>query len=112
MFQILLTIKIKRNNHNGILKWHGFHYKIAHVSNFPYHIPINIGDTITTNSHSIIFPEGINIGKIQSVKKEEQGYYNVEISLFQDFNQLNFVYIIHSQETLEQLKLERQIPNE
>ena len=87
-----VSIKLKKNNHNGILKWPGFDYRSVSIKNFPNHIPISIGDTISTNSHSIIFPENINIGTIESFEKnQEDGFFNTTISLFEDFNQLNYV---------------------
>ena len=105
-------IKLLRNNHNGILKWKGFDYMTANITNFPSHIALNKGDTIITNSHSSIFPEGINIGSISDFEKDEEGYYNVKVALFEDFNQINFVYIIHSAETAEQQILEMQVKYE
>lgn len=105
-------IKLKKNNHTGILKWNGFDYKTATITNFPSHILVNKGDTIVTNSHSIVFPEGVNIGRIADFEKDEEGYYNVKVALFEDFNQLNFVYVIHSSEAIEQEKLEMKIKNE
>jgi rod shape-determining protein MreC len=105
-----IGIQLKKNNHNGILKWNGFNYKVSTISNFPNHIPINIGDTITSNSHSVIFPEGIHIGTVKGIKKnKDDGFYNIKVSLFEDFNQLNYVYIIHSDQAAEQLKLEQEI---
>ena len=105
-------IKLLRNNHNGILKWKGFDYRTANITNFPSHIALNKRDTIITNSHSVVFPEGINIGSIADFEKDEEGYYNVKVALFEDFNQLNFVYIIHSSETAEQQILEMQVKYE
>ena len=104
-----IGIQLKKNNHNGILKWKGFDYRSATISDFPNHIPISLGDTITSNSHSVIFPEGINIGSIRDFKKDKEGYYNVEVTFFEDFNQLNFVYVIHSTEAEEQIILETQV---
>ena len=105
-------IKMMKNNHNGILKWEGFDYTTANITNFPSHILINKGDTIITNNHSIVFPEGINIGSIVDFEKDEEGYYNVKVTLFEDFNQLNFVYVIHSTEVAEQQNLEMKITDE
>ena len=107
-----LGIKLLKNNHNGILKWKGFDYRTTNITNFPSHITLTEGDTIITNSHSVIFPEGINIGNIKSFKKDEEGYYNVEVSFFEDFNQLNFVYVIYSIEGTEQKILEMQATDE
>jgi len=108
-----IGIRLKKNNHNGILKWNGFDYKSATINDFPNHISIVIGDTITTNSHSVIFPEGVPIGTIKNIRKNvDDGFFNVSVSLFEDFNQLNYVYIIHSDEAAEQLKLEQKIPED
>jgi len=105
-----IGIQLNKNNHNGILKWKGFDYKIVNINDFPNHIPIKIGDTISTNSHSIIFPEGVNIGAVKSIQKnKDDGFYDISIRLFEDFNKLNYVYIIHSQAAEEQLILEKKV---
>ena len=105
-----IGIQLNKNNHNGILKWKGFNYKTVSINDFPNHIPIEVGDTISSNSHSIIFPEGVNIGAVKSIiKNKNDGFYNVSIQLFEDFNQLNYVYIVHSQSAKEQLMSEKKI---
>ena len=105
-----IGIQLNKNNHNGILKWKGFNYTIVNIDDFPNHIPIEVGDTISSNSHSIIFPEGVNIGEVTNiVSNKDDGFYDVSVQLFEDFNQLNYVYIIHSQAAEEQLMLEKNI---
>jgi hypothetical protein len=53
----------------------------------------------------------VPIGIIKNIRKNENdGFFDVSVSLFEDFNQLNYVYIIHSAEAAEQLKLEQKIP--
>lgn len=103
-----LSVKLKKNNHNGILKWNGYDYRTTNITNFPSHIKINKGDTIITNSHSTIFPEKINIGEILSFEKDEKGYFDVKVKLFEDFNQINYVYIIFNTNAKEQEELEKQ----
>lgn len=105
-----IGIQLKKNNHNGILEWGGFNYRFTSINNFPNHVPILIGDTITTGSHSVIFPEGIPIGTINNIQENvDNGFLDVSVSLFEDFNQLKYVYIIHSDEAAEQLELEERI---
>jgi len=105
-----IGIQLNKNNHNGILKWKGFNYKTVNINDFPNHIPIKVGDTISSNSHSIIFPEGVDIGAVENIRKNnDTGFYDVSVKLFEDFNQLNYVYIVHSQGAEEQLVLEKKI---
>ena len=100
-------IFLKKNMHTGILTWKGFDYRTAIISDLPIHIPVNIGDTIITNSYSNIYPEGINIGTIAEFEKnDEDGFYNINVNLLEDFNNLRYVYVIHSKQSEEQLKLE------
>ena len=85
--------------HTGILTWEGFDYRKATISDLPTHIPLNIGDTIITNSYSNVFPEGVNIGTISKFKKNDDGFYDIDIMLFEDFNSLKYVYVVFSKES-------------
>jgi len=103
-----IGIFLKKNRHTGILTWKGFNYRIATISDLPIHIPINVGDTIITNSYSNIYPEEIHIGTISDFKKNnDDGFYTINVELFEDFNNLRYVYVIHSQQSEEQLLLEK-----
>ena len=100
----------KRNRHTAILTWNGINYRHAQIDDLPVHVPINKGDTITTNSYSKIFPEGINIGLISDYKKNNtEGFYSINIELIEDFNNLSHVYVIYSVNKDEQNTLENQV---
>ena len=61
----------------------------------------------------MIFPEGINIGTIADFEKNDDGFYTINVNLFEDFNNLRYVYVIHSNQSNEQLLLEEiKIKNE
>tara|TARA_B100001250_G_C19807958_1_gene794306 strand:- start:2586 stop:3401 length:816 start_codon:yes stop_codon:yes gene_type:complete len=103
-------IFLKKNMHTGILTWEGFDYRTATISDLPIHIPLNIGDTIITNSYSNIYPEGINIGTVADFEKhDDDGFYTINVNLFEDFNNLRYVYVIHSTQSQEQQLLEEKI---
>ena len=103
-------IFLKKNMQTGILKWEGFDYQSASINDLPIHIPIKNGDTIITNSYSNIYPEEINIGTIKNFeKKEETGFYKIKIKLFEDFNSLKYVYVVHKNGIEEQNLLEEGI---
>ncbi len=60
----------------------------------------------------MIFPESIPIGEIINFEKKETGYYDINIRLFEDFNNLYYVYIINRNKNEEQKLIEKQINNE
>ena len=102
-----IGIFLKKNMHTGILTWKGYDYRTATISDLPIHIPLNIGDTIITNSYSNIYSEGINIGTIANFEKNDNdGFYTINVNLFEDFNNLRYVYVINSNQSEEQLLLE------
>ena len=89
------------------MKWYGFNYREANIEGIPNHVNIEVGDTIITNGYSTIFPAGINIGKIIAHEKNsETGNQDIIIDLFTDFNNIEYAYIVSSDESIEQLKLE------
>ena len=88
----------------------GLNYKQANIEGIPNHVNVNIGDTIITNGYSTIFPAGIDIGNIVSHQENsESGNQDIKINLFTDFNNVKYAYIVSSNESLEQLKLENKI---
>ena len=105
-----ISICLKKQNNYGSLKWKGFNYKQANIEGIPNHVDVNIGDTIITNGYSTIFPAGIDIGNVVSHQENsESGNQDIKINLFTDFNNVKYAYIVSSNESLEQLKLENKI---
>ncbi|MEE2954401.1 MAG: rod shape-determining protein MreC, partial [Bacteroidota bacterium] len=101
-----ISVILKNQNIPGILRWEGFNYKYANIYDIPYHIELSKGDTISSSGFSSIFPKNIDIGLIESFQKNKiNGYYNIRIKFFIDFYKLNYVYIVHSPDNQEQLKL-------
>jgi rod shape-determining protein MreC len=89
------------------------------LNDIPETADIKIGDSIITGGMSLIFPEGINIGVISDIMKQEkfndpimkfninnqvkianievrENYLNIEVKLHTDMNNLNNVYVIES----------------
>jgi rod shape-determining protein MreC len=107
-----LSAKIKKNNYFGSLTWDGINPQIAVLSEIPYHVNVQKGDTIVTSGYSTIFPEGILIGTVSSFEVEESNFFRINVELSVDFNQLNYVYVIHNLLSDEQIGLEEPLSND
>jgi rod shape-determining protein MreC len=103
-----LSAKIKSNNYAGILQWDGISPRFAILSEIPFHVALSEGDTILTSGFSSIFPEGIEVGKIESFSLEKGNFYDIRVELFTNFQQLYHVNVIRNYRQEEQLKLENQ----
>ncbi|MCC9137118.1 rod shape-determining protein MreC [Pontibacter silvestris] len=114
--QLLISAKIKSNSTFGTVKWNGGNYRTALLDYIPLHIKPAKGDTIVTSGFNTVFPEGIMIGTINSVEKEQdKSFYTIKVKLAVDFAQLSYVYVVENtlKDERDSLEIETGIqPNE
>jgi rod shape-determining protein MreC len=101
-----LSVKLKSNNYAGILQWDGKTPLFAVLNEIPFHVELTDGDTIVTSGFSAIFPEGIEVGTIESFSLEKGNFYEIEVRLSTDFQSLFHVNVIRNYQKEEQLNLE------
>ncbi|GET46280.1 rod shape-determining protein MreC [Capnocytophaga felis] len=108
-----LNAMVKRTGHFGSLKWNGQELNIVQLVDIPNIAPIQKGDTIVTGGMSSIFPKGIPIGRIMNITKSQMdNSFVVDIKLFTDMSNVDFIYIIENKDKEEISNLESQNPNE
>ncbi len=101
-----LSVKLASNNYAGILQWDGMSPRKAILTEIPFHVNIEEGDTILTSGFSSIFPEGIIVGKVESYSLEKGNFYDIIVRLSTDFQSLFHVNVIRNYRQEEQLNLE------
>lgn len=105
--QFRVSAKIRKNGYFGSLTWDGKDYRKARLYEIPYHVPINIGDTIETSSYSAIFPEGVLIGTVCDYKRTSGGnFHDIVVELSVDFKSLSYVEVVGDLLKEERLELE------
>ena len=99
-----INARFKKNGAYGSLSWQGNHHKRMKLLDVSTLNPIAIGDTIVTGGMSYYFPYGIPIGTVLDFKKPDfEGYYDIDVELFSNLTQKEFVYILRNNQ-LNQLK--------
>ena len=94
----------KKNGAYGSLFWEGSHPRIMKLDDISTLNPVAVGDTIVTGGMSDYFPYGIPIGTILNFEKPKlEGYYDIEIELFSNLTQKEFVYVVKNKK-IDQLK--------
>lgn len=92
---IQISSKHEKSDHIGTLLWEGYDYTKATMLYVPPHVGLEIGDTIITSGFSQIFPAGIILGTIADFEvRRGDNFFTIEIDLAQDFNNLQFVYVV------------------
>lgn len=103
------SVKLSSSNYFGTLIWPGHSYREAVVTEIPGHINVYVGDTLITSGLTPVFPEGEMVGRITAVDRTPAGtFYELKVSLNQDFKKLTRVYVIRNFNKVEQEKLELQ----
>ena len=102
-----VSAKIKKSGYIGSLVWELGGYRIAQLKDIPNHVKLNVGDEIITTGYSMVYPEGIMIGKVVDFDLPEgNNFYNIDIELSVDYKSLSHVFIIKSWMKDEQKELE------
>lgn len=102
-----INVGVKNSNHFGTLAWDGKSYEEAQLLDFPRRAALKIGDTIVTGGKSVLFPEGIPVGVIKSLKLRNNYYENIVVTLLTDMSNLGYVYVINNIDKKEIEKLEK-----
>lgn len=109
-----ISAKIKKNNHLGTIIWEGYNYREASMLYIPTHLDLEKGDTIITSGFSHIFPEGVLIGTIDEFEvRRGDNFFTIQLNLFCDFNNLEYVHVVKNIFRQEQQELEHRstLPN-
>lgn len=102
-----VNCQLKRDGSYGLLVWEGDDYRYCILKDIPTHAKMIKGDTVTTSELSGIFPEGINVGVIESYERRNNDpFYTVRVKLTTDFKKLNYVYLIKNKFKQEKDSLE------
>lgn len=106
---VFVSASLKRNNTFGSIRWDGSDILQTKFMFVPKHIILEKGDTIVTSSYNSIFPENIQIGFVDDFSLADDGYYDIDINLSNDFSNLAFVYVIKNPYSEEKSELENEI---
>ncbi|PST82328.1 rod shape-determining protein MreC [Pedobacter yulinensis] len=104
-----ISVAIKKNNALGSLVWgdRNFDIRKAFVTDIPNHVKMVVGDTIITSGAGE-FPVGIPVGRVRKTNiSTGDNFLAAEVTLFNDFSNLQYVYVIKNKYAREQKLLEQ-----
>jgi rod shape-determining protein MreC len=105
-----LSVKLKKTNDFGLLKWEGRSNKTATIFDVPADANVEIGDTVVTSGASARFPMNILVGVVSEVTLSNDAQHHlITLKLATNFNSVHQVYVIDNAFAKEQIELENQI---
>jgi len=110
---INIDVMVEKNGVFGLLKWNGKNPKIGTISSISNDLTLKKWSKIVTRGGSGIFPRGLPVGKIKSLKTVEgKPLWDVEIYYSEDYRKIQNVYVIKNLILHEQKELEKKIPSD
>ncbi|MFN5442727.1 MAG: rod shape-determining protein MreC [Crocinitomicaceae bacterium] len=110
---INIDVMVEKNGVFGLLKWNGKNPKIGSISSISNDLTLKKWSKIVTRGGSGIFPRGLPVGKIKSLKTVEgKPLWDVEIYYSEDYRKIQNVYVIKNLLLKEQKELEKKIPSD
>ena len=111
--QSSIVAAIKRTGAFGQLKWIGSDPRYMSLQDIEKHHSVRLKDTIETSSFSTHFPPGLMIGEVDKVDLPKgSSFYDIRVSLNNDFSALRYVYVINNFKQEQQLDLEKEVSDE
>lgn len=100
---------IKNKGYFGPVLWKNGDFRFAYLTDIPRYAEVEEGDTVITDSRSLVFPQGVPIGYVESYElQEDQNFYQVKLRLATDFASLNHIYVIEDKMKMEVENLQDQ----
>lgn len=111
--QLRVPAKIKGQYQFGYVQWNGDNINETQLWNISNYLDVKKGDTVTSTSSSHKFPENTKIGVVKDiVSVKGKPYYDINVVLTNDIQQLHYVYLIENKFKKEQKKLEKNYFND
>lgn len=97
-----VNVRLKKSAVFGSISWRGKSPYKMQIDDIVATANVALGDTIITSGRSSYFPSGIPIGSISAIeKKNSQGFYVIEIQLFESPIEMDNVYILKNKDRNE-----------
>jgi rod shape-determining protein MreC len=101
------TLRTKSEKALGIAKWGGLNPRVIDLLTIDRFKPIKQGDSVMTSEQNVIFPSGTMVGRIRKLgAKQDQAFFDIEVELATDFQNISYVYVVNNKLKNEQEKLE------
>ena len=91
-----ISARLGKTGAAGPLVWDGKHSNCALLKEIPHHMVFSPGDTVYTSGYSSIFPPDIPLGITGESRIVNGSTYEIEVTLFEDYNALRYVTVVEN----------------
>ncbi len=108
-----LAVKVEGIGEIGLYEWEGGNSSYGTIQHIPPTLTLKKGDRILTSGNSTVFPEGYQVGSIETIRTDAQaGSQTAVVKLATDFRALRMLYIIEEGHKEEIESMKKDLPQE
>lgn len=100
--KIRISAALKNSGYFGTLTWRGDNSRLMYLSDVPKYVPLKVGDTVVTDGKSVIFPQGVMVGRVAGYSVDRKsGFWDIAVELSEKMGKLSKIYVVknlHKQE--------------
>ncbi len=90
-----ISCRLRGSHYFGYLHWEGGNPLVATLDDVPHHAAVKEGDAVETSGFSLIFPEGLFVGRVVKVRDSDDGQaLRLSVQLSADISRLNEVMVV------------------
>lgn len=93
---ISISGRLGEEGATGLLVWDGVRSNGAILQEVPLQYKYEVGDTVYTSGHSLVFPPDIPLGLAGDAKVINGATNEIRVDLFQDFTAIRYVTVVHN----------------
>ena len=93
---ISISGRLGEDGATGLLVWDGIRSDGAILQEIPLQFKYEVGDTVYTSGHSLVFPPDIPLGIAGDAKVINGATNEIRVDLFQDFTAIRYVTVVHN----------------
>ena len=93
---ISISGRLGEEGATGLLVWDGIRSDGAILQEIPLQFKYEVGDTVYTSGHSLVFPPDIPLGIAGDAKVINGATNEIRVDLFQDFTAIRYVTVVHN----------------
>lgn len=108
--QFMVSTRLLRSNEIGPAKWSGKDPSVIDLMDISRYKRVVRGDSAVTSNLNSVFPPGIMVGTVKDIKiHQDQTFFDIELKLATDFQNLTYVYVVQNRLYPEQTQLLKRI---
>lgn len=111
--QTKISAALKGHDYFGSLVWEGDNPQYMSLTDIPYHLPVQPGDTVQVSNYSLLFPEGHMAGRVDTAyRMAGSNFLYIRVKLSQSPANINDVYVVTNRYAEELDTLQQAVKHE